>query len=64
MNCPNCQHTIELLGVGEVAQRTGLKPTTVYVYHSIGKLPDPDLVTNSGNTKLWLTGTIDEWRST
>ena len=62
MNCPNCNHTIDLLGVGEVAAKTGLKPTTVYVYHSVGKLPEPDLVSNGGVTKLWLDETIDEWK--
>ena len=53
---------VELLGVGEFAERVGLKKSTVYVYHSTGKLPEPDLVVNGGNTALWLDTTVDEWK--
>ena len=52
---------IELLGVGEFAERVGLKKSTIYVYHSTGRLPKPDLVVNGGNTALWLDSTVDRW---
>ena len=52
---------VELLGIGEFADRVGLKKSTIYVYHSTNKLPEPDLVVNGGNTALWLDSTVDRW---
>ncbi len=52
---------VEHLGVGEFADRVGLKKSTVYVYKSKGRLPKPDLVVNGGNTALWLDSTVDRW---
>ena len=52
---------VELLGIGEFADRVGLKKSTIYVYHSTNKLPEPALVVNGGNTALWLDSTVDRW---
>ena len=54
--------TDDLLGVGELADRIGLKRTTVYVMSSRGQLPEPDQLVNGGRTKLWKPETIDQWR--
>ena len=54
--------TVELLGIGEFADRVGLKKSTIYVYHSTNKLPEPDLVVNGGNTALWFDSTVDRWK--
>jgi len=52
---------MNVLGVNEVAERIGLKPSTVQVMSSRGQLPEPDLTVNAGTTKLWYAETIDEW---
>jgi len=54
-------YPVELLGVGEFAERVGLKKSTIYVYNSVGRLPEPDLIVNGGATALWLDTTVDEW---
>ena len=54
----------EVLGVAEIAVRIGLKPSTVRVMSSRGQLPEPDILVNDGNTKLWLLKTIDDWDET
>ena len=54
--------TVELLGIGEFAERVKLKKSTIYVYHSTKRLPYPDLVVNGGNTALWLETTVDRWK--
>ena len=51
---------MNVLGVNEVAERIGLKPSTVQVMSSRGQLPEPDLTVNAGTTKLWYAETIDE----
>ena len=56
--------TDEMLGVAEIAERTGLSVGTVQVYSSRGQLPPPDQTVNGGRTKLWLVATIDEWNRT
>jgi len=53
-----------LIGIGEVAELVGLAKATVYVYSSVGRLPDPDLIVNGGATKLWYVDTIKQWDST
>ena len=53
---------VVLLGIGEFADRVGLKKSTIYVYHSTNKLPEPDLVVNGGNTALWFDSTVDRWK--
>ncbi len=54
---------VELLGVGEFADRCDpvLKKSTIYVYKSNGRLPEPDLMVNNNNTALWLDSTVDRW---
>ena len=54
-------YEVELLGIGEFAERVKLKKSTIYVYHSTKRLPYPDLVVNGGNTALWLDSTVDRW---
>ena len=56
--------TDRMLGVYEIAKRTGLAVGTVQVYSSLGKLPPPDQTVNQGRTKLWTTATIDRWNHT
>ena len=53
---------VELLGIVEFADMVGLKKSTIYVYHSTNKLPEPDLVVNGGNTALWFDSTVDRWK--
>ena len=55
---------MRMLGVQEIAERTGLTVGTVQVYSSLGKLPPPDQTVNGGRTKLWTTATIDRWNQT
>ncbi len=53
----------EYIGIGEVADMIGLKKATIYVYGSVGRLPEPDLVVNGGATKLWRPETIRAWNN-
>ena len=55
---------MRMLGVQEIAERTGLAVGTVQVYSSKGKLPPPDQTVNGGRTKLWTIATIDRWNHT
>ncbi len=63
--CTDCYRLtkVELLGVGEFADRCDpvLKKSTIYVYKSNGRLPEPDLMVNNNNTALWLGSTVDRW---
>jgi predicted DNA-binding transcriptional regulator AlpA len=57
----------QLLTVGEIGERIGLKTSTIYVMSSRGRLPEPDVVMNADRprpTRLWYTSTIDEWNAT
>ena len=54
----------EMLGVQEIAERTGLTVGTVQVYSSRGKLPPPDGYISGGRFKWWHASTIDEWDRT
>ena len=49
------------LGRAEVAQRIGVKPSTLSRY----KLPEPDAYTGSGSRAVrgWLPETIDAWNA-
>ena len=49
------------LGRAEVAQRIGVKPSTLSRY----KLPEPDAYTGAGSRAVrgWLPETIDAWNA-
>ena len=49
----------EYISLAEISRMTGLTRTTVYSYHSRGKLPPPDRRLGIG--PLWLVSTIDKW---
>jgi hypothetical protein len=51
------------LGLGEIANQCGLTYGTVKNYSATGRLPDPDLIKESGR-KVWFPETIDEWQAT
>lgn len=51
----------EVLGMHEVAERTGIKIDTLYVMSTRGQLPEADQTVGKGRTKLWYPETIDEW---
>ena len=53
---------IELGGVAEVAEWTGLKPDTITKYRSLGKFPEPDWTT--ARQDLWNRRTIEMWKET
>ena len=51
----------EVLGVAEFAKRVGMTEGTIRNYSSRGLLPEPDITTNKGTTKLWVAATVDKW---
>ena len=52
----------EWLGLQDVADMTGLTIRTVYMYHSVGRLPPHD-ATIAGK-KVWAWSTIRDWDDT
>lgn len=52
----------EYLSVQDVADRTGLAPTTVRQYHWRGNMPPADATV--GQSPLWKEKTINEWLKT
>ena len=57
----------EYLKVGEVADRIGLGRDTIYVMHSRGQLPDPDMILDPDKDRplpLWKPATVDRWNET
>lgn len=55
------QPYLEYLDVLGVAEHTGLKRDTIYVYLARGSMPEPDMIWL--RHPLWLPETINEWRS-
>jgi uncharacterized protein YjcR len=49
------------LGVNEIAEVLGVKPSTVSQWQQRYVLPKPDASINKGRTKLWKTKTIIDW---
>lgn len=49
----------DYISLAEISRMTGLTRTTVYSYHSRGKLPPPDRQLGIG--PLWLVSTINSW---
>jgi len=52
---------IRYLSLADIAERLGLQASTVRMYRSEGRLPEPDAMT--GPTPGWLPETIDEWHA-
>lgn len=51
----------EILGMAEIADRTGINVDTLYVMKSRGQLPPPDGTVGAGRTLWWKASTIDAW---
>jgi hypothetical protein len=51
----------ELVGVREIAERTGLSYEAVRSRKARGELPDPDYVLATG--PIWRAEIIDDWRA-
>lgn len=53
---------VTYLDPGAVAVKIGVSVATVHTYLNRGTLPPPD--DRFGNTPVWLSSTIDEWKAT
>src|SRR5206468_1924836 len=51
--------TVELVGIAEIAELTGLAMRTIYAYRQSGKLPAPDFELTVG--PVWKRKTIEQW---
>jgi predicted DNA-binding transcriptional regulator AlpA len=63
--CPHCGESLELVGVGEVADRLGVSVNTVYSWRAGRRRPSVPFpapaLQASGYAPVWFWAEVEEW---